>query len=1623
MPDPTATPSELPRLPEQRLLLNRETRALLADAGLLELADAPLDLRTARRLGLWLGIGGSNLLLFALLNAALRSLTANYLAQQGFQPGWDGFLAGRQRQRLSGLGELLMRGHRAYPHPAVPEEALHRDAPLPVAAAARTRVTAELFLLEVQLDNPALQPFQQLFDDRALATGGPWRPSLLRLAELLASPAAPSPWGRNLRELLRDPLRAAPDNLAGQVAFVLTAWAAWLPPELLRVLKVAHAIALEETQLRLGGPGPAGPQDFAAGTGGEGPAAFSADSDWMANAVLVAKSVAVWLDQLGRRYATEIRTLDQIPDAELDRLAGWGLNALWLIGIWERSSASRRIKQLRGNPEAEASAYALHAYRVAPELGGEAALANLEERCMRRGIRLACDVVPNHTGIDSEWVMHHPDWFIQSHEPPYPGYRFSGPDLSENPAVSLRIEDGYWDHRDAAVVFEHIDHHSGRHRYLYHGNDGTHMPWNDTAQLNFLMPEVRKAMSDLIVATARRFRLIRFDAAMTLARKHFRRLWFPPPGGSAGVPSRSAFWMEDADFDRVFPKEFWREVVDRIHAEVPDTLLIAEAFWLMESYFVRTLGMHRVYNSAFMHLLKQEENAKYRRILKDVLAFNPEILKRYVNFMNNPDEETAVEQFGKTDKYFGVAVLLATLPGLPMFGHGQIEGYREKYGMEYRRAYWDETPDEGFVAHHEAQICPLLHRRRHFSGVDDFQFYDLGTGFGVDENVYAFSNGPAGDRQVVVYNNSPHATSGRLQHAAPKAARGVEGQLGPTTTLGQQLGMTIGADNRYCRFRDLRDGSDYLRPANRLGSGLDVTLGPYHYHVFHSFQVVTDEDGSWAELYARIGDGPVANLDLALFRLRHQHLWTAWQTVTEPGRLHALAGTLLGTPLTVTAHALAKDLDDELRTLAALLTGEAALPAEVPPLAEELTLLAGWLQRRELAGLREFWRGADNVAYPLLCWLLFEQLRRHLPTADEPLWPRLQAVGLDLGWREGLSPERRDRDLPLARLLIATSRQSPPPAVDALAFAALLRDPAQQALLGINHHGGETWFNRERMAALTAVLALQAAHRAAGTATSVDNHRLLARIVAQALRRIELAAAANYRLEIFLHRDAAPPIQAEPARRSATKTRRPLRILMVASEATPFAKTGGLGDVLGSLPPELRACGVDVRLVLPWYRSVRAVTGNLRLQPKPLEVVLGGEPVSVRVRCGNLDGIPVYFLDVPELFDRDGLYGEDGNDYADNARRFTLLGRGALELARTLRFAPDVVHAHDWQAAMAIIDLRHRLWADPYFAATGSLLTIHNLGYQGMFPPAVLDGLDLDHSLFDIDGLEFHGQVSLLKGGIRFADHVSTVSPTYCREIQTPAFGVGLDGLLRARHQRLHGILNGLDGRLWNPASDPALPAPYTADDLTGKTACKAALQAELGLQPAAQIPLAAMVSRLDPQKGIDLLLEAWEPLLARGMQLVILGTGHPGYERRLRELAARTREQVAVITTFDEALARRIYAASDLFLMPSRYEPCGLGQLIALRYGSVPLVHATGGLADTIRDPHEDPELANGFVFHKFSVPALLATLDRALVFRSKAPDGWQALVRQGMLQDFSWHRAASDYLDLYRTITREQA
>ncbi|MEJ2518859.1 MAG: glycogen synthase GlgA [Desulfuromonadales bacterium] len=481
----------------------------------------------------------------------------------------------------------------------------------------------------------------------------------------------------------------------------------------------------------------------------------------------------------------------------------------------------------------------------------------------------------------------------------------------------------------------------------------------------------------------------------------------------------------------------------------------------------------------------------------------------------------------------------------------------------------------------------------------------------------------------------------------------------------------------------------------------------------------------------------------------------------------------------------------------------------------------------------------------------------------------------------------------------------------------------------------------------------------------------------------------------------------------------PLKILMVASEGIPFAKTGGLADVVGSLPPALADLGHRIRLVMPWYRQAHDYCGSVRARRCKLAVPMGGRVYLVNSRSVTHRGVSVDFIDWPEFYDRPELYGEEGRDYADNGERFALLSRAALELCRQRNWRPDVVHAHDWQTGLVPIFLHNNLWRDPFFKTTGSLFSIHNLGYQGLFPLTVGPLLALDADMLTADGLEYHGQVSFLKGGIRFANQVNTVSPTYCQEIQTPQQGMGMDGLLRARSDRLHGILNGLDGTLWSPERDQALPERYTATDLSGKRTCKAHLQNELALDRSPLTPIVAMITRLDAQKGIELVLESWDRILQHDLQLVILGTGSPDFEKRLAAAARFYPGRARVLLRFDDALSRRIYAGSDLFLMPSRYEPCGLGQLIALRYGSVPVVHATGGLKDTIVDPRQAPQAANGFVFDEYRHHSLLACLERALSHYARE-EAWAQLIRPGMQEDTSWQNAAQDYVTLYRNCTR---
>lgn len=475
-----------------------------------------------------------------------------------------------------------------------------------------------------------------------------------------------------------------------------------------------------------------------------------------------------------------------------------------------------------------------------------------------------------------------------------------------------------------------------------------------------------------------------------------------------------------------------------------------------------------------------------------------------------------------------------------------------------------------------------------------------------------------------------------------------------------------------------------------------------------------------------------------------------------------------------------------------------------------------------------------------------------------------------------------------------------------------------------------------------------------------------------------------------------------------------MKILFIASEAVPFCKTGGLADVVGTLAQKLGSAGHDVCLFLPKYRAVRGA-GLEEGQARPLRVPLGGTEVEVGLRFLHRRSVTVYFVDYPLFYDREGLYGDGGRDHADNDRRFALLCRAALEGAKAAGFKPDVVHAHDWQAGPACALLKRRYAADPHFARAGTVFTVHNMAYQGNFAPAALETAGLGPEDWGPEGVEYYGQVSYLKAGLAYADRLTTVSPTYAREIrESGERGFGFEGLLRRREDRLSGVLNGIDLEAWDPSRDQALPRRYgPADAAEGKAACREALRRECGLEPRADLPLIGVVSRLDYQKGLDLALPAVEARLDRA-QFVVLGSGDPALTEQIAALARRRPGRVHFHRLFDEPFAHRVYAASDLFLMPSRFEPCGLGQMIAMRYGAIPVAARTGGLADTVFEREQDGGPPNGFLCAPNDGPGLAAALDRALA--AGAGGGWASRMRAAMAADFSWDRSAAAYLDVYR-------
>ena len=1009
----------------------------------------------------------------------------------------------------------------------------------------------ELLLLWLENRNPAFAPFRELFDDTRLAETTVYTQIAVGLPDFFAGQPELSEGHGGLFTLLLSVMGGA-GTLADQLAVLRARWGFAVDELLRRVLLAGDILKEEEVALWLQ-YNPPSAETLArrnrfhgfSDQHGEVPSfattpneyeAFSPDQDWMPRTVMIAKSTYVWLHQLSRFYGRTIERLDQIPDEELETLGRRGMNALWLIGVWERSRASKTIKNLCGNPDAVASAYSLYDYQIAANLGGEAAYRDLRDRAMRFGIRLASDMVPNHMGIDSTWVINHPEWFLSRRDSPYPAYSFNGPDLSGDDRVEIKIEDHYYQQTDAAVVFQRRDKWSGDTQFIYHGNDGTSFPWNDTAQLNYLSAQVREQVIQTILQVARQFPIIRFDAAMTLAKRHIQRLWFPAPGAGGSIPSRAESAMTTSEFDAAIPEEFWREVVDRVAREVPGTLLLAEAFWLMEGYFVRTLGMHRVYNSAFMVMLRDEDNANYRKVLKNTLEFDPGIMKRYVNFMSNPDERTAIDQFGSGDKFFGVATMMATLPGLPMFGHGQVEGFTEKYGMEYYRPRYDEWSNDALVGRHNREIAPLLHQRSLFAESDNFLLYDCwGEHGSVEENVFAYSNQSAGRRALVVYNNSYSSTRGTLHHSAAYMDKS-SGQL-RQRSITDALALPTDRDT-ILAYRDNATGLHHLRRANEFNErGFHVELRGYGYAVLLDWRELrADATHAWDRLCDLLGGRGVEDLDKALLALELEHVHTALRSALEPRLLRefaSLAGrteeTTRENPALVPHSELLEQWLERAGTFVELARKEYLRRVQPPPPAEpklpaedsaeqvgaeavnEESLTNTRLRERVQALLRlplaelqfaDAWSrearavlpstspvaNAGWVWAPAIAYTLFAALGESLSLAD-PSAPALAAFD-QFGLRGVLAEsfaavefvgEDTWRTAARVRLaLLAGIRPSEPePAgkhaeellVSKSSFAEkeathgipeqIWQDGDARWLLGVNEHGGTTYFNKE----------------------------------------------------------------------------------------------------------------------------------------------------------------------------------------------------------------------------------------------------------------------------------------------------------------------------------------------------------------------------------------------------------------------------------------------------------------------------------------------------------------------------------------------------------------------------------
>ena len=1069
----------------------------------------------------------------------------------------------------------------------------------------------ELLLLWIANLNPAFKPFQKLFEDAGLKQQTVYSNVTAAFPQFLATRPPVAPEIGTLFDALRAPFLASPDSLIGQLDFIREKWAPYLDEDLRRILLAIDVLREEDVAIwmRFHPPGPDqyrhgaptwGSQGFVGdefigwdefkrkkyAAGYQAPLdeyeAFSADQAWMPNVVLMAKSTYVWLEQLSKKYLRHIHRLDQIPDEELRILADRGITGLWLIGLWERSTASQTIKRLRGHHDAIASAYSLKSYDIAEDLGGWSAYDNLKHRAAQAGLRLASDMVPNHMGIDSPWVIEHPDWFIHRWESPFPAYSFNGPDLSTDSRVEIKIDDHYYDQTDAAVAFRLRTFADNSTRYIYHGNDGTTFAWNDTAQLDYSKAYVREHVIQTILHVARLFPIIRFDAAMVLAKRHVQRLWFPLPGAGGSIPSRAENSMSQEEFDALMPHEFWREVVDRVAAEVPGTLLLAEAFWLLEGYFVRTLGMHRVYNSAFMNMLRDEENAKYRSYLKKTIEFDPDIMKRYVNFMSNPDERTAIDQFGSGDKYFGCCTLLATLPGLPMFGHGQIEGFGERYGMEFKTAKMDERPQEGLVARHQYEIAPLLKRRHIFAGSSDFTLYDFWNGYGqVDENVFAYSNRYGNERSLVLYNNKYDSTRGTIHISSGFMDKG-SGQI-RQRSLTEGLALPTGT-NLILAYRDTH-GLEYLRRATDIHfHGMHFDLRGFHCVVLLDWREMRpNAEWPWDRLCDSLQGRGVPNVhdEMAMFRLRPIH--DALREAVGPDSvrlLSELADSLAAPAPVAPAASASASPDPRLRELADKSRiffervleafpeeiGPANSPSAKPPVgvtppppaptwaayadcirtvlaaATRLPILARSYATDWPADSRPILPGADpatrqqRVWAPILAWIVL----RNLPWRRAPqgnlaelfdrllLRPALAEIFLSMG----MQGESRWQAAAQVRLLLTKAAAAP----DAIRSETFWADPDVRWLAGANESAGVTYFNQQQFEELLTWLQLPVLIEIARSEPGKSPAAQLAAIakVENAVTSASAAAAAaGYNLATFftngLPKPPAQPKVAEPA--------------------------------------------------------------------------------------------------------------------------------------------------------------------------------------------------------------------------------------------------------------------------------------------------------------------------------------------------------------------------------------------------------------------------------------------------------------------------------------------------------------